>query len=110
MTDFFFNCHKISKPRGNSFLKVEFGLGLKNEYDTHKQRRKEGSCKQGELQGKGVKRGSIWGVQRVSRRGARLEPRGKVRNLGGSGSVSVCDGGGVVPGTRTQVLKYHRGE
>lgn len=25
-------------------------------------------------------------------------------------ALCVCDGGGVVPGTRTQVLKCHRGE
>lgn len=35
--------------------------------------------------GKGAEQGSTRGVQRVWRRGAQLEPRGKVRLLGGSG-------------------------
>lgn len=30
---------------------VEFGLGLKTEYDSDKQRRKEGGCRPGDLQG-----------------------------------------------------------
>lgn len=69
---------------------------------THIRReRKRTAVNRGAAEVKEQSRGSMWGMQRASRRGAQLGPRGKVRDLGESGEAL---------GTRTQVLKCHRGK
>lgn len=51
---------------------------------------KRAAVGRGIYRGKGANRGEIWGEERAPRRGAQLEPRGKLRDLGGSGWGPGC--------------------
>ena len=51
---------------------------------------KRAAVGQGIYRGKRANGGEIWGERRATRRGAQLEPRGKLRDLGGSGWGPRC--------------------